>query len=130
MSRFAGLVLCLAGGLCVAAAEKSHSFRVEFPFQVGGVTMPVGDYRLESSEEDSNYLRLVNEKSGKSVFVSLPATNPTPQGPRAYPQIVFRCEHQNCEVASVTNVRPGLVLSTWKAWSAERNVYLRTVALR
>jgi hypothetical protein len=130
MKRTIGLLLLLTVGMTVGATEQSLSFRVEFPFEVRGVAMPAGDYKLQALEEDANALRLVHEGSGKSVFVSLPSTDKTRQGPRAYPQIVFQCEHRTCEIASVRNMRPGLVLSSWKAGTAERNLYLRTVALR
>jgi hypothetical protein len=55
-----------------ASEVKTDKFSIPFEFQVGGKTLPAGDYRVQQAQ-GSNIALLVNAKTGKQVEFVRPA---------------------------------------------------------
>ncbi len=105
-------------------ADNKLIFRVEFPFSVGKIEMPAGDYSIMDGEAQRLSFQIVNVEAKKSVFVTLPnfTEHDAADGKRS---IEFRCGESGCEISNVKNLRSGYVFHAWRA----KQPILRTVAI-
>ena len=105
-------------------ADNKLNFHVEFPFQIGKLTMPAGDYSIKETAAYLPHFQLMNVAAKKSAFVVLPIPSVL-KATDEKPSILFRCGAVGCEIANVKNLRSGYV---FQAWSAKQPI-LRTVAV-
>ena len=105
-------------------ADNKLNFHVEFPFNVGKITMPAGEYSIKETAAYLPHFQLMNVAAKKSVFVVLPIPSML-KATDEKPSLLFRCGAAGCEIANVKNLRSGF---EFQAWSAKQPI-LRTVAV-
>ena len=105
-------------------ADNKLNFRVEFPFQIGKLTMPAGEYSISETAASRVHFQLMNVAAKKGAFVVLPIPSML-KATDEKPSLLFRCGAAGCEIANVKNLRSGYV---FQAWSAKQPI-LRTVAV-
>ena len=105
-------------------ADNKLNFHVEFPFQIGKLTMPAGEYSIKETGAGLPYFQLMNVAAKKSAFLMLPIPSML-KATDEKPSLLFRCGAAGCEIANVKNLRSGYV---FQAWSAKQPI-LRTVAV-
>ena len=105
-------------------ADNKLNFNVEFPFNVGKITMPAGEYSITETAAYLPHFQLMNVAAKKSVFVVLPIPSML-KATDEKPSLLFRCGAAGCEIANVKNLRSGF---EFQAWSAKQPI-LRTVAV-
>ena len=105
-------------------ADNKLNFRVEFPFHVGKITMPAGEYSIMETGASRPHFRIMNVAAKTSVFVVLPIPSILKASDEK-PSLLFRCAAAGCEIANVKNLRSGF---EFQAWSAKQPI-LRTVAV-
>ena len=107
-------------------ADNKLNFHVEFPFNVGKITMPAGEYSIMETGVVRPHFQLMNVAAKKSAFLMLPPFNVAKTND-VKASIVFRCGDAGCEIANVRNLRSGYV---YHAWSAKKPILrMITVAL-
>ncbi len=94
------------------AADNKLNFHVEFPFTVGKVAMPSGQYSVAMATKSATVIQIINAGEGKSVFVNLPAKTALEAANRKT-EIVFRCGDSGCSIAKVANLLEGHANSAW-----------------
>ena len=105
-------------------ADNKLNFHVEFPFQIGKLTMPAGEYSITETGAGNPHFQLMNVAAKKGAFLMLPIPSVL-KATDEKPSILFRCGASGCEIANVKNLRSGYV---FQAWSAKQPI-LRTVAV-
>ena len=114
------LILLLSASAIVFAGEHKRFFTVTFAIQVNGQTMPAGQYEVIARPSEMDQLQIVNLQTGLSILLNASEREALAKGYRQRPALAFRCEHDACEIASVSSLRPGM---------APQNSYLRVVDL-
>jgi hypothetical protein len=94
--------------MAVAAfgADQKLNFHVEFPFAVGKVVMPSGQYSVQRVNAMSNHL-LITNVSGGAAIVALPVPTDL-KSDDSTPRIEFACGSEGCSVVRVANLRAGV----------------------
>lgn len=69
------LILGATAGSTALSAQTKAVADIPFDFTVSTVTMPAGEYVLQSASPASDMLRLINKDTGKSISVLAPQTN-------------------------------------------------------
>ena len=105
-------------------ADNKLNFNVEFPFQIGKLTMPAGEYSIMETGVSRPHFWIMNVAARTNVLVWLPIPSML-KATDEKPSLLFRCGASGCEIANVKNLRSGYV---FQAWSAKQPI-LRTVAV-
>lgn len=103
-------VLTMTLAVSAFAADTKLNFHVDFPFQVGKVAMPAGDYAVSASAS-LNSIQIQNVKAKASAFVTLPTKSTAKADGTA--SIDFRCVDSSCSIVSVANLVSGVRHSAW-----------------
>ncbi len=74
------LILGATAGATALSAQTKAVADIPFDFTVSKVTMPAGEYVLQSESPAGDMLRLINKDTGKSISVLAPRTNATYRG--------------------------------------------------
>ena len=98
------------------AADNKLNFHVEFPFTIGKVVMPAGQYSIAENKSAQYGLQLTNKSTGTSAFLNLPSSNPA-RATEAKAEIVFGCAEGGCSIARVANLRAGQIYAAWMSKS-------------
>jgi hypothetical protein len=109
------------------AADTKLNFHVDFPFQVGKMTMPAGDYAV-SANGSLNSIQIQNVKAKGSAFVTLP-TQSTAKVDRPA-SIDFRCVESSCSIVSVANLVSGVRNSAWSVKDQGAKATLISIRLK
>lgn len=118
------------GTLAVSAfaAENKLNFHADFPFQVGKMTMPAGNYTVRETTVAGPGITVYNVAAKKGAFLKLPTPSNTPaRDERA--SIDFRCAESACTIVSIANLRSGFRFSAWGAAKKDPNAVLISVKL-
>ncbi len=94
------------------AADKKLNFHAEFPFTVGKVAMPAGQYSVAIATRTATVIQITNAGDGKSAFVNLPSKTALGAADRKA-EIVFRCGDRGCSITKVANLLEGHANSAW-----------------
>ncbi|MCX6614150.1 MAG: hypothetical protein NTW74_25320 [Acidobacteria bacterium] len=103
------------------AADNKLNFHVEFPFTIGKVVMPAGQYSVEMVTSRANVIQIKNALEGKSAFVNLPTSSRTSSAEQKA-EIVFRCGGAGCSIAKVANLVGGSAISAWATQDPEAKI--------
>lgn len=103
-------VLTMTLAVSAFAADTKLNFHVDFPFPVGKVAMPAGDYAVSASGSVKS-IQIQNVKAKVSAFVTLPTPSTTKADGTA--SIDFRCVDSSCSIVSVANLVSGVRFSSW-----------------
>lgn len=123
--------LLLTTTLAVSAFADEHklNFHVDFPFQVGKMTLPAGDYTVRETTVAGPGINIYNVAAKKGAFLNLPsAFSVSARDERA--SIDFRCAESGSKVVSIANLRSGFRFSAWGATQKDPNAVLISVALK
>lgn len=112
MKRTILMLTMMVATMMASDTSRKLNFKVSFPFQVGKVTMPAGEYQVSSLALSGTSFGIRNVQTGRAVMVALP-TRTTQQLSKA-PLIEFRCAEKVCEVQSVSHLRDGVRNEAWK----------------
>ena len=74
------LILGATAGSTLLSAQTKAVADIPFDFTVSTVTMPAGEYVLQSTSPAGDMLRLINQDTGKSISVLAPRTNAAYRG--------------------------------------------------
>ncbi len=74
------LILGVTAGSTALSAQTKAVADIPFDFTVSTVTMPAGEYVLQSASPAGDMLRLINKDTGKSISVLAPRTNASYRG--------------------------------------------------
>ncbi len=94
------------------AADNKLNFHVEFPFTVGKVLMPAGQYSVALASERAAVVQVKNVGNGKSVFVNFPTRTEIVKTD-GKTEIVFSCGDSGCSITKVSNLLEGHSFSAW-----------------
>ncbi len=111
MKRTILMMAMMVASMVASDTGRKLNFKVNFPFQVGNVTMPAGEYQVSSMAFSGTSFGIRNVATGRAVMVPLP-TRTTQKLPNT-PAIEFRCAGQACEVQSISHLKEGLRNEAW-----------------
>ena len=96
---FTATALLLGGS---AMAEDLMYAKVPFDFQFGGVNLPAGEYRVDSSHGRLSGLILVQNRYTREAAVSIGVPNEISRVPEYdKPHLLFRCGESGCKLNQV-----------------------------
>jgi hypothetical protein len=104
-------VLTTTFAVAAFAADTKLNFQVDFPFQVGKISMPAGTYVVSGSNDASPGIRIENVQGKNAAFVTLPARLDSQSAGR--PSVDFRCVESQCSIVAIDNLRSGTRFATW-----------------
>jgi hypothetical protein len=89
--------------LCGTAMAQDLMFaKIPFDFQVAGVTMPAGAYRVNTSHSRINGLILVQNQETRKAAASIAIPNEISRVPDYdKPRLLFRCSESGCVLKQV-----------------------------
>jgi hypothetical protein len=105
-------VLTTTFAVSAFAADTKLNFHVDFPFQVGRMTMPAGTYVVSGSNDTTAGIRVQKVDGKPAAFVTLPARLDSKYEERA--TVDFRCVESQCFLVSIANLRRGTRFSAWE----------------
>lgn len=120
-------VLTTTFAVSAFAADTKLNFHVDFPFQVGKMTMPSGEYAVSASGSP-NSIQIQNVQAKASAFVTLPAPSTVKADGTA--SIDFRCVESSCSIVSVSNLVNGVRNSAWSVKDQGSKATLISIRLK
>ena len=123
--RLTGTLIAVMLTLAASAAlgqDKPMIAKIPFAFRAVGSDFPAGQYRVTTTRDSSWSMALLNEDTGRSVFIpaAAPVTEST-DARDARPRLIFKCGgEEGCSLTTLWSGTGGLEFPTPKLTANQR----------